>query len=401
MLTHSYYDEDPRVRREAEALVASGRPVDVIALRRPDDERTALINGVQVRRLDVQRHQGAGLGTYLAEYLSFLVRSGFAAARQHRGRRYGLVQVHTLPDFLAFAALPLRLVGVPILLDLHEAMPEFFATRFPRSASPLARRLLLLQERISIRLARHVLTVNQPLADRLVGLGVAPDKVTVVANSPSLGLFDPSRAPRREFACDGVVRLVYAGALSPTYELDVVLAALGVLGRTRPDLPIHLDVYGRDFGEEPLSAQAERLGVADRVTFHGRIPLEAVPAAIAAADIGLAPTRLNRFTEMSLSTKLFEYAAMGKPVVASRLPLVTSTFADGSVVRYEPGNADSLAAAIAELADDAPGRDARVERTRSIVEAASWERQGERYVAIVDRLAGHRDPDPGAGRPAG
>ena len=124
-----------------------------------------------MRRLAVQRHQGAGLGTYLREYLSFLVRSGWAAVKLHRRHRFGLVQIHSLPDFLVFAALPLRLVGVPVLLDLHEAMPEFFVTRFPRSANPLSHRLLLLQERLSIAFATHVLTVNEAFGDRLLGLG--------------------------------------------------------------------------------------------------------------------------------------------------------------------------------------------------------------------------------------
>ena len=73
------------------------------------------------------------------------------------------MQIHSLPDFLVFAALPLRLVGVPVLLDLHEAMPEFFVTRFPRSANPLTHRLLLLQERLSIAFATHVLTVNEAI----------------------------------------------------------------------------------------------------------------------------------------------------------------------------------------------------------------------------------------------
>ncbi len=142
MIVHSYYDEDPRVRREAEALVAAGHDVDVFALRRPTDDAEGTLSGVRLRRHDVQRHQGAGVGVYLREYLSFLVRSSWSLIREHRRRRYGLVQVHSLPDFLAFAALPLRLTGVPLLLDLHEAMPEFFRSRFPAASNPVAHGLL-------------------------------------------------------------------------------------------------------------------------------------------------------------------------------------------------------------------------------------------------------------------
>ena len=123
------------------------------------------------------------------------------------------------------------------------------------------------------------------------------------------------------------------------------------------------------------------------MTFHGRIPIDDVPAAVAAADIGLAPTRRDRFTDLTLSTKVYEYAAMGKPVVASRLPLVERTFPGGTVAVYEPGDADGMAAAILALADDPLRREAAIARMRDVVHEAAWEREAERYVAIVERLA--------------
>ena len=140
MIVHSYYDEDPRVRREAEAMVNSGRPVLVLGLRRPGEAPDGELAGVRIKRLNVQRHQGARLLTYLAEYGDFLVRAGWAALGAHRRERVALVQVASLPDYLVFAALPLRLVGVPVILDLHEAMPEFFRSRFPKASNPIGKR---------------------------------------------------------------------------------------------------------------------------------------------------------------------------------------------------------------------------------------------------------------------
>ena len=386
MVVHSYYDEDPRVRREAESLVEAGHAVDVFALRRAGDAVEADLAGVHVRRLGVQRHQGAGIGVYLREYLSFLVRAAWALTKAHPRRHYGLVQVHSLPDFLAFAAVPLRLARVPLLLDLHEAMPEFFRSRFPRASNRVIHRLLLAQERLSIRIATAVLTVNEAMAGRLVDLGVRPDKVHVIVNRPSLRRFDPALHPGRRFAEDGTIRLVYAGALTPTYELDVALEAIGRLATDRPDLRLVLDLYGRGDAEPALRTQAERLGIGDRVFFHGRIPIEDVPGAVAAADIGLAPTRRDRFTDVSLSTKVFEYGAMGKPVVATRLPLVEQTFAKGTIRMYEAGNAASMAAAIADVADHPGVRDAGVAAALAIVHDRSWEHEAAAYVALVDGL---------------
>jgi glycosyltransferase involved in cell wall biosynthesis len=388
MLVHAYYDEDPRVRREAESLVAAGRPVDVFGLRREGDPKRGELAGVTVNRLGVRRHQGAGLPTYLAEYLSFLARASWALAKAQPRRRYALVQVHTPPDFLAFAALPVRLIGVPLLLDLHEAMPEFFRSRFPRASNPVVHALLRLTERVSIGLASAAVTVNPAMRDRLVDeVGVAPAKVSVVANSPSLARFDASALARRAFAEDGAVRLVYAGALTPTYEVDVAIDAIAELRALRPELLVAFDVYGRGDAAARLAEHARARDVADAVTFHGRIPIEDVPAAIARADIGVAPTRRDPFTDVSLSTKVFEYAAMGKPVVASRLPMVERTFPRGTVVTYEPGDAAAMARAIIGIVDDPLAREASVERTGAIVAERAWDSEAEGYLALVDGLA--------------
>ena len=390
MIVHAYYEEDPRVRREAESLVARGRPVEVFALRRPGDASHGVVDGVRVHRLDVQRHQGAGLGTYLREYLAFLVRAGWAVTRAHRRTRFALVQVHTLPDFLVFAGLPLRLVGVPLVIDLHEAMPEFFRMRFPRASSPLIQRLLVLQERLSIGVASAAITVNDALAARLVALGVPAGKITVLLNSPSLVRFNPASYPARSFRADGTLRLVYAGALTPTYELDVCLEAMAQLVAARPELPVELDIYGRGDAAGLLLARATELGLAQRVRFHGRIPIEDVPAVIAAADIGLAPTRRDPFTDFSLSTKIFEYGAMGKPVIASRLPLVERTFPPGAIAVYEAGDPADLAAALLRLVDDPVARDAAVALATARIHELSWEHEADRLVALVDRLAADR-----------
>ncbi len=390
MIVHSYYEEDPRVRREAESLVAAGRPVVVLGLRQPGGPETSEVAGVRVEHLDVQRHQGAGLGTYLREYLSFLLRAMWRAVRLHRRERFALVQVHSLPDFLVFAALPLKLVGVPILLDLHEAMPEFFRSRFPGASNPIVHRLLVLQERLSIALSTATVTVNPPMAERLVRLGVAPDKVSVVVNSPSLARFDARAYARRSFREDGRLRIIYTGALTPTYELDVAVAALARLVASRPDLDPVLDIYGRGDSEPSLRAQATELGIIDRVVFHGRVPIDDVPTAVASADIGIAPTRHDRFTDMSLSTKVFEYAAMGKPVVASRLPMIEARFPVGTVATYTPGDPEAMAAAILGFVDDPIAREAAVAHTAGIIDAGSWEREATGYLALVQRLIDRR-----------
>lgn len=386
MLVHSYYDEDPRVRREAEWLAGNGREVDVYALRRSTDAPAGITDGVNVRRLDVQRHQGASPIRYVAEYLSFLLRAAAALTAAHRTRRYALVQVHTIPDFLVFAALHFRLAGIPVILDVHEAMPEFFKLRFPAAANPLIHAALMVQERASIGAATAVIPANEGLQARLLDLGVPAWKMRLVRNTADLARFDAMRHPRRPFMADGRLRLVYAGALTPIYEVDVAIEAVAALRHVHPELPIDLHLYGRGDSADALGQQAADLGVAEAVHFHGRIPIEDVPAAVARADIGLAPTRRAQFTDYSLSTKIFEYAAMGKPVVASRLPLVEQSL-DDAVLTYEPGSAADLAARIRQVVEDAGLRERLIARAAERVRNLSWQREAVTYGALIEEFA--------------
>jgi glycosyltransferase involved in cell wall biosynthesis len=379
-------EEDPRIRRESEALAAAGWEVDVFCLRGPGDPDLAA-KGIRLSPLDVSRHQGAGIVTYLREYASFLVRSGFALTRAHRSRHYRVVQIAAPPDPLILAGLPLRLVGVPLILDLHEATPEFFKTRFQRASGPTSDRLLHLAERGSIALARVAISVNRARHERLIRLGYAPAKLRIVTNGPSLGRFRPETLAHRPFMADGTLRIVYTGAVTPLYELDVVVRAMARIRDERPDLPIVFEVYGRGDAGEGLAALAAELGIADRLVLHGRVPLDEIPAALAAVDIGVSPIQRNPFTEISMPTKALEYAVMGKPVVAADLPAAHEHFEPPMLSWYESGSVESLAAAILRLVDDPAGRERgaglAAERARDL----SWDREAPEYVALVEEVA--------------
>lgn len=390
MLVHSYYEEDPRVRRQAETLVAAGRPVDVFSLRRAGDAPEGTLEGVRITRIDVQRHQGSPIATYLAEYTAFLVRAALALARAHRQRRYALVQVHTPPDFLAFAALPLRLVGIPLLLDLHEATPEFFRSRWPAASNPLTLGALTVVERLSTAIADRVLSVNQARHERLLALGIPARKLDVIRNGPVLARFDPGDYPRRAFMADGTLRLAYAGALTPLYGLVDVVDAVAILAAQRRDLAVELHLYGRGDSEDELRRRATERGIADRVVLHGRVPLDKVAASLAGCDIALSPIRRNRFSEISLSTKVFEGAIMEKPVVAADLPAARAEFDPDMLAWYAPDDAADLARAIARVVDDPAWREAVAGRAAARARELAWDGEAPRYLALVEELARDR-----------
>lgn len=388
MVVHAIYPGDPRVRRQSDALIESGYGVDIICLRQPGEPaEEADGGGRRIIRLPVNR-RFVGFAGHVAEYLAFTVMVAWRLAREHRDRRYDLVQVATVPDFLAFAAIPEKLAGVPLLLDLHEDMPEFFRDRFGHPLLRPLHPLVTATTRAAAAVADRVITVHEPLRQLSIARGVPADRIDVVMNSADGRLFDPERTGPRPFMADGELRLVHHSNLQRIYGLDT---AIDGLARLRPDLAWRLDVYGDGPWRPHVEDTIARTGTAGRVTLHGRVPIDALPTLLAAADIGLVPSVPEPYLEYSLSTKLLEYAAMGVPTVATDLATFRHHFTDAAL-RFVPGNdPDALARAIEDLVADPAAAVAMGQEARRQAAAYDWEVQKERYRSIVDRLIGRGD----------
>jgi glycosyltransferase involved in cell wall biosynthesis len=382
IVAHATLPDDPRIRRQAEALRDAGHEVDLIGLRdlgQPEEESW---NGLRIIRLPVRR-AFTGFAGHLAEYAAFTALASVRLAVEHRHRRYRLVQVATLPDFLAFAALPVRLTGVPVLLDLHEDMPEFFRDRFAASGLRPLLPLVSGTSRASAAVADAIITVHEPLRELAIARGIPAHRISVVMNSADERLFDPGRHPHRAWRSDGRLRLVHHSNLQRIYGLDVAIAAVA---RLDPGLSVHLDVYGDGPFRAEVEAAVARTGATDRVSLHGRVPLDELPGHLAAADLALVPTRPEPYLAYSLSTKLLEAVAMGVPVIASDLRTIRRHF-DGNAIRFVPGgDPAALAAAIEDLdADPAAAALQAAEAQRQAVPYA-WTTQKAHYLAIVDGL---------------
>ena len=382
MVVHAVYPGDPRVRRQTDLLGEAGHEVDLFCLRGPDEAAEETGGPLRIIRLPVNR-LFTGFAGHLAEYLAFAGIASVRLAREHRRRRYRLVQVATVPDFLAFAATPLKLSGVPLLLDLHEDMPEFFRDRF---AHPALRPLMPLVSgtaRASAFFADELITVHEPLRQLSIARGVPPEKISVVMNSADTRLFDPALHLRRSFMQDGELRIIHHSNLQRIYGLDIAVEAVARIGDGHP---LRLDVYGDGPFRPQVEAAIERSGTAERVHLNGRVPMDDLPGLIAGSDVGLVPSRPEPYMEFSLSTKLLEYAAMGIPIIASDLATFRAHFTPEAIRYVAGGDPDALAGAIRAVAADPTGAARLGAEARRQAAGYAWEVQGRRYLEIVERL---------------
>src|SRR2546427_5253598 len=208
-VVYGYFPFDPRVRKEAETLRRFGHEIDVIALQDEGEAREEKVFGFQVYRIPLSIERG-GLGRYLYQYLVFLLASSALLLRLHLRRRYGVVHVHSLPDFQIFCSILERLTGTRAVLDLHEAMPEIFAARFGMSPGSRAFRFARVLEWLSCAFADAVIVQNETMQELLAHRGVDPAKITIVMNSPDptkMIAGDPAEL-REELKMDSRVRAI-------------------------------------------------------------------------------------------------------------------------------------------------------------------------------------------------
>lgn len=370
-VAYTHYRSDPRVRREAEALRDAGVEVTVLALREDDTSAVLDVDGVGVVGLGVARVRGDGLLPYLLGYGIFFVWAAGHLTR--RVRHYDLVQVHTIPEFLVFAAFAARLSGRPVVLDVHDLSTEVMASR--RGTAPAALRAL---ERASLQFPDRLLTVHDHYRDLLVARGVPRDRIGVVINAPDEALF-PELPPHRPSES---LRVIFHGTLVERLGLGVLLPAVAAAREQVPG--IHLDIVGDgDFRPriEQLIADLELDEIVHLTP--GAVPVDEVPAWIERADVGVAPFLADSFTAGILPTKVLEYARMGRAVITTPNRVLEHYFDDDALLYTAAGDVAGLADALVSTAQDPGAAVERAGRAQRFFEQEGWASAKVRFVEFM------------------
>ena len=266
-------------------------------------------------------------------------------------------------------------------------MPELFQEKFASGDKHWMVKALLLQERWAGHFATAVLTVEDRLRDILAGRGVPLHKIHVLMNLPDDRIFAPRPQPPVKRTDESFV-VVYHGTLARRLGLDIAIRAVA---RVLAEIP-HLQLRIIGDGEEraPLMALRDELGLGAHVAFSdGFVPVQAIPALIADADVGIVPLRISSGTDIMLPTKLLEYVTMGIACIAPRTGTITRYFDHTMLQFFDAEDVDSLADAIVALHRD-PSRRAALAReaTRRFAAQYRWSLHKEVYTGLISRLIG-------------
>lgn len=381
MVTYSFYESDTRVMQYASALAQRGDVVDVLALARPEAPAVEVLNGVNVFRIQRRTLNEKGRLSYLWRILRFFAISACVLARKHLQEPYQLVHVHSVPDFLVFAALVPKLLGARVILDIHDILPEFYESKFGIARNSLQFRLLLLAEKVSTGFSDHVLIANDLWKKRIVSRAVPPGKCTAICNYPDPSIF----YPRAHHAANGKFIILYPGTLNGHQGLDVALKSFATIADQIPDAEFH--IYGEGPAKAELIALARRLGLNGRVRFHDWLSTNEIAEVMAASDLAVVPKKASSpFGNEAASTKVMEFMALGIPVIVSRTKVDSYYFNDSLVRFFDSENEAALAKSILELHRDAHLRDLLTANAARYIQENNWNVKKQRYLGLVDRL---------------
>jgi glycosyltransferase involved in cell wall biosynthesis len=381
MLAYSFYESDSRIRQYASALVERGDTVDIIALRRPEDPVHVVLEGVNVYRIQVRKYTEHGQLSYFYRIMRFLVVSGFFLAWKHLRHRYHLIHVHSVPDLLVFAALVPRLMGAPVILDIHDLLPELYAGKFRVRENSLLFLLLVVVERCSTAFASHVIVANDLWCQRVASRSSKPEKCSTIRNYPDPKLF----FPRSHAQVNGKFILTYPGTLSWHQGLDVAINAFARVKDAMPDAEFH--IYGDGPARTSLVDLAAVLNLRNRVVFHETLPTAKIAQVMATTDLAVEPKRSkSAFANEALSMKILEFMAVGVPLVVSRTK-IHQYYYDDSLVKYYDGDDEAqLADNILNLRRDLALRTLLISNGCKYFAKNNWQAKKQEYLHLVDSL---------------
>ena len=382
------------ISRVAEALVADGYDCDVFYLGRKGDPRSTVLNGVRVIRLPGAKSRGGGL-RYLFEYGSFFAITATVLGVRQIRFRYRLVQVYTMPDFLVFAAIVPKLLGARVLAYMQEPSPEL-AEAIGKGSREM-RILAFLEQRV-LRFADGAITVTDHLRQRFIERGANGSRIAVVLNCATSDAIAGAVVPTADVTKheeqhvdqreDEAVVAICHGTVEPRWGHDDILDALAAARFRAPQL--RLVLTGEGTAVAAVLARRDRLGLGDIVRWEGWVTEERLGELLKTSDIGIVAQKSSGYSNLVQTTKMYDYWAVGLPVLASRLTATAAAFDDSTILYFRPNDPADLADKLVQLANDRELRAAYAAAGRTADLHVGWQAQRKVYIEAVALVLGDR-----------
>jgi glycosyltransferase involved in cell wall biosynthesis len=379
---------DRRVMQEARTLTAAGYAVSIICPKAPGYEKSfERIDGIDIHRHSLPREADGAFG-YALEYGVALVMEFWLSLKVLFGRGFDIVHACNPPDTIFLIGGFYKLFGKKFVFDHHDINPELYEAKFGKRG--FGYRLLSTLERWTFRTADMVISTNESYRSIATGRGRKdPRQVFVVRSGPDLTRM--KQVPANVALKKGRKYLVgYVGVMGKQEGIDLLLQAVQLIVKHLGRTDIHFGLVGGGTELAAMRQLAKDLGIADYVTFTGRVPDTELLEMLNTADICVNPDRANDMNDRSTMNKVMEYMALGKPLV--QFDLTEGRVSAGEASWYaRPNDVADLAQKLVSLLGDENARAhmSAVGRER-IEHVLSWQHEAPRLLAAYEHLNGEK-----------
>ena len=340
---------DRRVWQEATTLRDAGYQVSIICpTGRGYEKKFEIIDKIHIYRYRLPVEAEGAVG-YALEYSVALFWSFVLSCRVCFGRGFDVIHACNPPDLFFLIGGFFKLFGKKFLFDHHDINPELYEAKFGRR--DFFYRLMLKLERWSFKTADVSIATNESYRSIAIERGgMPPGRVFVVRSGPSLERLRIVPGAR-QLKCGRRYLVGYVGVMGKQEGIDYLLRAVRhiVFDLGRQD--IHFGLVGGGTSLETMKELAVALGVADYVTFTGRVSDDELLRMLNTADICVNPDVANAMNDKSTMNKIMEYMALAKPIVQFDLTEGRFSAQDASLYA-KPNDSIDLAAKLVALLDN-------------------------------------------------
>jgi glycosyltransferase involved in cell wall biosynthesis len=308
-------------------------------------------------------------------YVSMLVTYGREISAQLRESPPDVViGMYILTNYLALRES--KKMGIPFVFLVLEPNYAMIPSKPLR---PIGKRI----ERRIFKDADKVIVINEGLREYAIRMGARPESTVVIragVDQDMFGVHVDGRPVRQRYGIDEhETVLFFMGWLYHFSGLKEILTELAK--RDHDTLGVKLLIVGDGDAFEELQRMRTDLGLENCVTLAGKQPYETMPEFIAAADVCLLPAYDNKIMRDIVPIKMYEYMAMGKPVIATRLPGVMKEFGTDNGVLYVERPEDALDKAMDVL--KAGTVTAHGEKARQFVRDNEWSTVVDQFEEVL------------------
>jgi glycosyltransferase involved in cell wall biosynthesis len=375
---------DRRVWQEATTLRDAGYAVSIICPTGRGCERTfEVIDGIHIWRYRLPT-EGAGAIGYAIEYFCALFKTFYLSGKVFAARGFDAIHACNPPDLFFLIGAFYKLFGRKFVFDHHDANPELYEAKFGRRG--LLWKLMVWLEKLTFRTADVSIATNESYRRIAVGRGgMPPERVFVVRSGPSFERMKIVR-PDEKLKAGKKYLVGYVGVMGRQEGIDLLLQAIKHLTGELKRKDVHFGLVGGGTSLEEMRELARKLGVADHVTFTGRVSDAEMLAMLSTAEVCVNPDRANEMNDISTMNKVMEYMALGKPIV--QFDLAEGRFSAQEAALYARRNDPrDFAEKLVELLDDPEKRKAMgAFGRRRVREALEWHYEAPKLLAAYEAL---------------